>query len=451
MILKQNDINQILKGYIDAALWTEEERLKDDYQSEYGDEEEYDSEDDELEKLIKISANLNKKSFENFTREDIEPDSLIKAYTEIKKFLDLAGDSVIEAIETNGLERLGHDIWLTRNGHGAGFFDHSYDDENEKKLMQAAKALKEVNIYINDNLRLSFDNEHIDEAKKTDYSKEKSQGLHGWFSRRGGDGSSGWVDCNTCRKDPETGRKKCKPCGRQDGEKRKYPACRPTPASCGTRGKGEKWGKKTNNESENKNTMKDLITQKLHEMVEENHNELQNYMFFNNLKTLHDAIGELLEMNPQQVDQILSDGHNWALDHIATATDDVEEVYHFLNATMDGHEPDSYEGETEPGYSDDFGSVEVYRMNESEYKGKKVKLGKPMRGDVKKFKVFVKNKSGKVVKVNFGDKKMEIKRDNPKRRKSFRARHKCSQAKDRTTPKYWSCRMWSKKPVSKIV
>ena len=202
---------------------------------------------------------------------------------------------------------------------------------------------------------------------------------------------------------------------------------------------------------ENKNTMKDLITQKLHEMVEENHNELQNYMFFNNLKTLHDAIGELLEMNPQQVDQILSDGHNWALDHMATATDDIEEVYHFLNATMDGHEPDSYEGETEPGYSDDFGSVEVYRMNESEYKGKKVKLGKPMRGDVKKFKVFVKNKSGKVVKVNFGDKKMEIKRDNPKRRKSFRARHKCSQAKDRTTPKYWSCRMWSKKPVSKIV
>jgi hypothetical protein len=46
---------------------------------------------------------------------------------------------------------------------------------------------------------------------------------------------------------------------------------------------------------------------------------------------------------------------------------------------------------------------------------------------------------------------MEIKRDNPERRKSFRARHKCAQAKDRTTPKYWSCRMWSKKPVSNIV
>lgn len=89
------------------------------------------------------------------------------------------------------------------------------------------------------------------EAKKTDFSKEKSQGLHGWFSRKGGEGSSGWVDCNTCRKDPDTGRKKCKPCGRQEGEKRKYPACRPTPSACGTRGKGKKWGKKSTSEGLN--------------------------------------------------------------------------------------------------------------------------------------------------------------------------------------------------------
>jgi phage terminase small subunit len=89
------------------------------------------------------------------------------------------------------------------------------------------------------------------EAKKTDFSKEKSQGLHGWFSRKGGEGSSGWVDCNTCRKNPKTGRKKCKPCGRQEGEDRKYPACRPTPSACGTRGKGKKWGKKSTNEELN--------------------------------------------------------------------------------------------------------------------------------------------------------------------------------------------------------
>ena len=65
---------------------------------------------------------------------------------------------------------------------------------------------------------------------KTDYSKEKKSGLHGWFSRQGGKGKSkGWVDCNTCRTDKKTGRKTCKSCGRKEGEKRaKYPSCRPT-------------------------------------------------------------------------------------------------------------------------------------------------------------------------------------------------------------------------------
>lgn len=114
----------------------------------------------------------------------------------------------------------------------------------------------------------------LDEAKKTDFSKEKEKGLHGWFERQGGKGKSkGWVDCNTCRKDPETGRKKCKSCGRKEGEKRKYPACRPTPSACGTRGKGKKWGKKSNesiNLSEKSSifeeNIKDMILYKLHEM-----------------------------------------------------------------------------------------------------------------------------------------------------------------------------------------
>ena len=98
-----------------------------------------------------------------------------------------------------------------------------------------------------------LDELYIYEAKKTDFSKEKSKGLHGWFERQGGKGKSkGWVDCNTCRKDPETGRKKCKTCGRKEGEERaKYPACRPTPSACGTRGKGKNWGKKSTNENFN--------------------------------------------------------------------------------------------------------------------------------------------------------------------------------------------------------
>jgi len=92
--------------------------------------------------------------------------------------------------------------------------------------------------------------------------------------------------------------------------------------------------------------------------------------------------------------------------------------------------------------------------DEAKYQGREVKLGKPMRGDVAKYKVYVKDKkTGNVKKVNFGDKNMEIKRDDPKRRKSFRARHGCGtpKASDRTKARYWSCRMWSNKPVSKIV
>ena len=80
---------------------------------------------------------------------------------------------------------------------------------------------------------------------------------------------------------------------------------------------------------------------------------------------------------------------------------------------------------------------------EAEYRGRKVKLNKPTRGDVKKFKVFVKDpKTGNVKKVNFGDKKMRIKKSNPKRRKSFRARHNCDNPGPKTKARYWSCRKW---------
>ena len=85
---------------------------------------------------------------------------------------------------------------------------------------------------------------------------------------------------------------------------------------------------------------------------------------------------------------------------------------------------------------------EPIMYTEAEYQGRKVKLNKPMQGDVKKFKVYVNNEKGNVVKVNFGQKGMSIKKDDPERRKSFRARHKCDTAKDKTTPRYWSCRKW---------
>ena len=87
-------------------------------------------------------------------------------------------------------------------------------------------------------------------------------------------------------------------------------------------------------------------------------------------------------------------------------------------------------------------------LNEAEYQGRKVKLGKPMQGDAKKFKVYVKNDKGNVVKVNFGqggDAKggtMRIRKSNPGARKSFRARHNCDTPGPRHKARYWSCRKW---------
>lgn len=81
-------------------------------------------------------------------------------------------------------------------------------------------------------------------------------------------------------------------------------------------------------------------------------------------------------------------------------------------------------------------------ITEAEYQGRKVKLGKPIAGDVKKFKVYVKNPKGNVVKVNFGQKGVKIKKNNPARRKSFRARHNCDNPGPRHKARYWSCRKW---------
>ena len=89
-------------------------------------------------------------------------------------------------------------------------------------------------------------NEELDleqlELEEGTFDKEKKSKLHGWFSRAGEKGKKkGWVDCNTCRTDPETGRKTCKSCGREKGEKRsKYPACRPSPSACTKTGTSKK-------------------------------------------------------------------------------------------------------------------------------------------------------------------------------------------------------------------
>ena len=95
-----------------------------------------------------------------------------------------------------------------------------------------------------------------------------------------------------------------------------------------------------------------------------------------------------------------------------------------------------------------YGTMKESQLEEAEYQGRKVKLGKIMQGDTKKFKVYVKNPKGNVVKVNFGqggDAKggtMRIRKSNPKARKSFRARHNCDNPGPRHKARYWSCRKW---------
>jgi len=124
------------------------------------------------------------------------------------------------------------------------------------------------------------------------------------------------------------------------------------------------------------------------------------------------------------------EGTNTEADELAR----IRELANIEEETYDGD--DFYNAYGELWFNED----EI--VDEAEYQGRKVKLGKPMQGDVKKFKVYVKNPKGNVVKVNFGDPNMKIKKSNPARRRSFRARHNCDNPGPRHKARYWSCRKW---------
>jgi hypothetical protein len=109
-----------------------------------------------------------------------------------------------------------------------------------------------------------------------------------------------------------------------------------------------------------------------------------------------------------------------------------------------------YEGTCDEGelheielYYEDYDCGCQQKLEEAEYQGRKVALNKPMKGDVTKFKVYVRDpNTGNVKKVNFGDPNMRIKKSNPARRKSFRARHNCANPGPKTKARFWSCRKW---------
>lgn len=107
----------------------------------------------------------------------------------------------------------------------------------------------------------------------------------------------------------------------------------------------------------------------------------------------------------------------------------INEVISHLEETLHGDE-----------FFEAYGYI-AETLEEAEYQGRKVPLNKPMRGDVKKFKVYVKD-GDRVKKVNFGDPNMKIKKHIPGRRKNFRARHRCDTPGPKTGARYWSCRAW---------
>jgi hypothetical protein len=137
------------------------------------------------------------------------------------------------------------------------------------------------------------------------------------------------------------------------------------------------------------------------------------------LRTIDDAAEELYSI--LQSDDNLPE---WVQSKITKAVDYIDTARDYMKAQK--YEEGVAEGD----------------VDEAKYQGREVPLGKKMAGDVKKSKVYVRKPNGNIVKVNFGDKKMRIKKSNPARRKSFRARHNCANPGPRHKARYWSCRSW---------
>lgn len=199
-------------------------------------------------------------------------------------------------------------------------------------------------------------------------------------------------------------------------------------------------------------------------------------MALEQIQKMHDQLMEIV-MRLKSM-QLSVEFQDWTKDMISKAEIYIQNVYDFVKYYEPGkyedeyteeedeaEEPSELEIEEPESYAkfkyEDPKTGEIYNYKRqgiyekdgrrltyvgeaSEYQGRKVTLNKPFRtpSGPKKFAVYVKNDSGNVIIVRFGDPNMKIKKNIPERRKSFRARHNCDTAKDKTTPRYWSCKMW---------
>jgi len=270
--------------------------------------------------------------------------------------------------------------------------------------------------------------EELNEKRKkagTESSKESS--LRDWFGRKGAPGKKGgWVDCNAPirKKGKIVG---YKPCGRSKGEKRsKYPACRPTPGACKERGRGKTWGKKAAKQKKKNEAITEAMIRKV--VI----SEMQKKHFLPGLLE-HVEKGIPVHQNFYRVGSpcffnMFKQARHWAKKGLYEVKNEDERW--FLEETDIG-ETAIYEGQEV--------QLDFPMLMEAEYQGRKVELNKPKRGGSKKFYVYVKD-GDKVKKVSFGSKEMSLKLSDPARRKSFVARHKCKETKDKTSARYWACR-----------
>jgi len=280
------------------------------------------------------------------------------------------------------------------------------------------------------------DDETLEEKKRKLTKKPSSEtSLRDWFKRKGEPGKGGgWVDCNSpIRKDGKiTGYKSCGRSGKDD-KRSKYPACRPTPSACKSKGRGKSWGKKSAKGM--KETMDNLQEQILTEVMQllesTNISEGMQYHLDNQIpitETIYRPLSEGFMRLMKEARTLYSLGLYEGL------TEDEREILE-----SDLGEVGVHEG---IGVPLDLPMVEEEELDEAKYKGKDVKLNKPQRGGTKKFYVYVRDpKSGNIRKVSFGDPNLSVKIKDPERRKSFVARHKCKEKKDKTTAGYWACRV----------
>jgi len=281
------------------------------------------------------------------------------------------------------------------------------------------------------------DLQYIKESIET--NKNLKEDLRRWFKEK-------WVDVSR-----KIGGKH-PPCGRKEADDKAYPKCRPskkvskdTPKLSSSYSKEEKSKmtsqKRQAEKNEPKNGKGNAPT-----MVKFDENLLQEVENNISYPTL---VNENIEVSQELKSHIISKTplRESTSDTLSQLLEESKDLY--MNGDLELSDEDVkfiYESE----YSiEETDFILSNSLNEAEYQGRTVKLNKVMQGDVKKFKVYVKNDNGRVIKVNFGfggksakGKVMKIKKNNPERRKSFRARHKCSTATDKTTARYWSCKMW---------